>query len=192
LAASLLLAAFTAHAAAEVNMDRETVAFGETYGITFTTDAPAKTNIKCDPLGKGDEAAMRLYLRMFREEFGKYSPPFVRATGLKSIVLAKNLKVGSEARERGAIPDYPNRAVWYNPYKGDHDEMYQRHVIHHEYFHLADQVLQGNVYLTDPYWDTESSRFSLRRRRGNGENKRPVRRHQPRARVRQSLFRLRP
>jgi hypothetical protein len=30
--------------------------------------------------------------------------------------------------------------------------MYQRHVIHHEYFHVADRGLQGNLFISDPYW----------------------------------------
>ncbi|MEA2736094.1 MAG: hypothetical protein QOE14_2545, partial [Humisphaera sp.] len=145
----LMLSSHAAHAA-DVSIDRETLAFGERYGITFTTDAPAETNIKYDPLTRGDEPAMRLYLRLFREEFGKYPPAFVRATGLKSVILAKNIKINEQ--KRGAVPDYPNSAVWHDPYEGDNNEMYQRHVIHHEYFHFADHALQDNVYLSDPYW----------------------------------------
>ena len=139
-----------AAAAADVPIDAESAAFAEKYGIKFTTAAPAETSIRHEPLTRGDEAHLRLYLRIFREEFGKYPPPFVRATGLKSIVLVQEIKVGDDAR--GAVPDFPNHAVWHDPYKGQHDEMYQRHVIHHEFFHLADHALQGSVYKTDPYW----------------------------------------
>jgi hypothetical protein len=135
-----------------VTIDPATRALGEKYGIVFQVDDLPKTppTWKLAPLAKTDEAQMNVYLRLFREEFSKYPVAFVRATGLKRIILAKEMTVAGI--DRGAIPDRPNRAVWYDPFHGQFDDMYKRHVVHHEYFHFADNVFQESAYLTDPYW----------------------------------------
>ena len=141
-------------ASAQATIDVSAREFAEKYGIAFIVqDPPPHSNgrMKLDELARADKAHLRVYLRLFMEEFGKYPPQFVRAAGLKSIIFAKNLSMG-DGLERGAIPDYEARSVYYNPFCGRHDEMYQRHVLHHEFFHLADYVFHGDAYLTDPYW----------------------------------------
>jgi hypothetical protein len=138
--------------AGELVVDPATRAWAEKYGIEFQLDdlPQVPDGWKISPLSKTDQAALHVYLRLFREEFTKYPVPFVRATGLKRIILAKNMNVAGI--ERGAIPDLPHNAVWYDPFLGQFDDMYKRHVVHHEFFHFADNVLQGDVYLSDPYW----------------------------------------
>ena len=74
------------------------------------TRGPAKTEIIYEPLTRGDQAHVHLYLRMYREEFSKYPPPFVKATGMKQVILVK--KFGKEEEKRGAMPDYANHAIW--------------------------------------------------------------------------------
>ncbi|MEO6437451.1 MAG: ankyrin repeat domain-containing protein, partial [Tepidisphaeraceae bacterium] len=126
------------------------------YGITLVVhDPPPHTDamVTFKPLVEGDNTdatALKRYLRLFREEIRKYPPAFVRATGLKRIVFVK--EINNQGQTVGAVPDFRGHAVFYDPLRGAATPVYQRHVVHHEFFHLADYALHGDAFLTDPYW----------------------------------------
>ncbi len=149
----LVLLVFSSVAAAQIALPQIARAAEEKYGIRFIVDDPpahSHKTIRFKPLAKADEPALLVYLRLFLEEFNKYPPPFVRAAGLKNLVFVK--EITNDGLKVGAVPDYKNHLVFYDPFLGQHDDMYKQHVVHHEFFHLADHEMQAGVYKTDPYW----------------------------------------
>ncbi|MBI9016336.1 MAG: hypothetical protein JEZ07_03640 [Phycisphaerae bacterium] len=113
---------------------------------------PSWESLKCDALRSGDLMRLREYLVLFDREFSKYPPEFVAKTGLKCIYLCKNLQVGSQFRS--AVPDYYTECLYYDIYKGYQQKGYHEDVIHHEYYHMIEQQLNGDAYYKDPEWAT--------------------------------------
>lgn len=71
-------------------------------------------------------------------QFGIYPNKFIKQSGLKCIVLCKNLSYAGQ--ERSSIPDFRRRLLYVDT-KHAVDEEYYRLIIHHEYFHIIDHFM---------------------------------------------------
>ena len=115
---------------------------------------------------ESDYAALYDYARLFSEEFQKYPRAFIRKTRLASIVLVKDLSFQGQLRT--AVPDYGKEILILDFKRGSYAPIYQRHVIHHEFYHLIEEEFNRT-----PYWkDTRWARLNPKRfRYGKGGDK---------------------
>lgn len=96
------------------------------------------------------------FVKVFIEEFKKYTPCWIKATKLKSIMLVKDLtlkNVYKESSVRAAMPDSDWSAVYYD-IKYISNEDYVREVIHHEFYHLIEYNTYGSFYYKDTKWNS--------------------------------------
>lgn len=97
-----------------------------------------------------DSTAFAHYNQILAQEFGKYPLGLVELAHLKAIAVVRNLSYASQLR--AAVPDFVKEILYLDAYRGNSNETYQRHVIHHEYYHLLEQEVYGSVYYKDPQW----------------------------------------
>ncbi len=89
------------------------------------------------------------YQSLFADEFNHYPKELVRNSKLKRVVLCENLSFAGQ--RRNAIPDFEHDTLYLDIERGDYNQLYQRKVIHHEFFHMIDYRDDGKVYL-DATW----------------------------------------
>ena len=107
-------------------------------GVTYTV------------LGEVDAAHRDRYLRRLRDEVDRYPRAFLARSGLRTLAVVKDLAYAGQPR--AAVPD-PYRGVLYlDATCAADDAQYQRHVIHHEYFHYVQGARLGTPYADDPAW----------------------------------------
>lgn len=98
-----------------------------------------------------DDASLRAYVALFDEEFRKYTPAFISASGLKTVAFVRNLKY--QTQERWAVPDFVHETLYLDvAVRFARDETFQRRVIHHEFYHLLEEEWNGDPYFKDPAW----------------------------------------
>jgi hypothetical protein len=97
-----------------------------------------------------DYAALHRYVQLFGEEFQKYTGAFIGKTRLASVVFVKDLSFGGQLRS--AVPDYGEEILILDFNRGSYAPVYQRHVIHHEFYHLIEEEINKNPYWKDPQW----------------------------------------
>lgn len=85
-----------------------------------------------------DAASVDRFARLLVEEFSRYPVAFVKASGLRGIVVCRGLSFGGQ--KRAALPDRDRWLLIYDATAAPSRPDYARHVIHHEYFHLVDWV----------------------------------------------------
>ena len=78
----------------------------------------------------------------------------MKATKLKRIVICEDLSF--DGQRRSAVPDFEHLTLYLDAKRGDYHPVYQRKVIHHEFFHLVDFADDGKVY-EDPNWNSLNS-----------------------------------
>ena len=107
-----------------------------------------------------------LRLELLRREFAKYPKPFLRATGLQWVGIAKNLTLGGAPHT--ATHDMREKALVFDVRQAARNERYRRYVVHHEFFHFIEEhvrQLRG-----DPKWRALNPLdFEYRRNNGAGE-----------------------
>ena len=111
---------------------------------------PASWKVRCDAPVRADNKQLDLYRKILAAELGKYPMPLLQKSKLKGIAIVKNLSVAGQ--RRAAMPDYENEILYLDFQRGAHNPAYQAHVIHHEFFHLLEQELNGSAYFKDPEW----------------------------------------
>ena len=111
---------------------------------------PASWKVRCDAPVREDNKQLDLYRKILAAELGKYPMPLLQKSKLKGIAIVKNLSVAGQ--RRAAMPDYENEILYLDFQRGAHNPAYQAHVIHHEFFHLLEQELNGSAYFKDPEW----------------------------------------
>lgn len=100
--------------------------------------------------GKGAEGKeLESYVGLFASEFMLYPTDFVKRSGLKRVVLCKELSFAGQ--RRNAIPDYEHDVLYLDVSRGTCSKDYLRAVIHHEFFHIIDYRDDGLVY-KDERW----------------------------------------
>lgn len=97
-----------------------------------------------------DSDALAEYIDLFYVEFNRYPQDFIRNVGLKRVAFVKNLSVIGQNRAAMPIPEI--ETLFYDIYLGNNDEMYQRKDIHHEFYHLIEWNINGDMYYKDPAW----------------------------------------
>jgi hypothetical protein len=121
------------------------------YGIHVALDQgyPVKTYHGLIAASNADLRELEIYSSMIAPEFLRYPPGLVLASRLKRIVLCRGLSFAGE--NRGAIPDFEHDTLYYDVECGSYSSVYQRHTIHHEFFHIIDYQDDGEVY-SDERW----------------------------------------
>ncbi len=136
----------------KTNIDALVAKLESRYSIRVKYDNIPQFTWKLDyqTAGSADSQDLLFFLQLFCDEFSKYPPSFVRRTRLSEVVLVKNLSW--QGSQRGAVPDFLKEILIMNfegpSYKND----YLRHIVHHEYYHLIEQELNGDAYWKDPKW----------------------------------------
>ncbi len=104
-------------------------------GYTVETSAPTS-------------ADLAKYAKIFASEWNRYPVSVIRAAKVKRIVIATGISLNKQVR--AAVPSFDSNTMYYDTTLGSYNEAYQRLVVHHEFFHMMDQV-QGLVR-KDPEW----------------------------------------
>jgi hypothetical protein len=106
--------------------------------------------VKYTKVSQPDMEQLLGYLKLFDKELNKYPQQFVKATKLKSVAFVKELSLSGQLR--AAVPDYYKGILFLDFARGDYSEIYQRHVIHHEFYHMVEKQFNGDAYWKDPNW----------------------------------------
>lgn len=127
----------------------------QTYQIEIFKQNPPQASwsgVQFQALGAQDldSAKYQAYEQLFSEEVGKYPSALIKLAGLKQVALVKELAY--QGQMRAALPDFVKEILYLDVYRGQLRDLYQRHVVHHEFYHLLEEQVQGNVYYKDPTW----------------------------------------
>ena len=99
---------------------------------------------------KQDYEKLYNYLLLFDNEFAKYPKSFLKKTKLSAVVFVKSLALKEQLRT--AIPDYGKEILILDFLGGDHSSVYQKHVIHHEFYHMIEEEFNRSAYWKGPDW----------------------------------------
>lgn len=116
-------------------------------------DPPASTwkEVTFEPIDvERDPQAVRKYVAMVRRELSRYPPAFMERSELRSVVVVQNLC--NQGQLVAVVPDHPKGILYADPAKGAHDFTYQRHALHHDFFHYLMGRWQDDTYFKDPEW----------------------------------------
>jgi hypothetical protein len=124
----------------------------EGYSVPVrVTDLPGPAlMMSFSPAEEADQAALTKYLKLFDEEFSKHPNDLIQASGLKQVAIVKNLVVSGQYR--AAMPDLGRKILFLDFLRGASNPTYQRHVIHHEFYHIIEPAMNGNNTWKDPQW----------------------------------------
>ncbi len=115
------------------------------------TDVPGPALLMSfSPAESGDSESLLKYTNLFSEEFGKYPDGLIQVSGLKEVAIVKNLVVSGQGR--AAMSDIFRKILYLDFIRGAYNPAYQRHVIHHEFYHMFEPSLNGNGTWQDPQW----------------------------------------
>ena len=114
---------------------------------------------------EGDYNELHRYMVKFDEEFDKYPERFLRKTKLRGIAFASDVILEEGGQKRTAIPDYSEEILIFDYKRGDHGDTYQRHVMHHEFYHMIEEEFNKSAYWKDPHWNKLNNGNSIY---GNG------------------------
>lgn len=123
-----------------------------TYGIQIVTTDPGFPIMTTHGAINGKVADVRElpdYGGLFVREFSLYPRELVERSRLKRVVLCSDLSFARQ--RRSAIPDFEHHTLYLDVSGGSSNRLYQRKVIHHEFFHILDWVDDGSVY-EDATW----------------------------------------
>ncbi len=139
-------------------------AIEEKYAIQVLNDHeyPVKTYHGLIQATNAAAPVLDHYSSAIAPEFLLYPPALIRQSRLKRIVLCRGLSFAGQAR--GAIPDFEHDTLYYDVVCGDYSRTYQRHAVHHEFFHIIDYRDDGQVYSDDQWTHLNADTF----RYGNG------------------------
>lgn len=150
-ALALFAIAFTAVAAPDIALLQRQLVKRVGVPLHFRGQSPPSAwKVRCDSPTAVDAKLLAGYLTIASRELSKYPKTLLKKSNLKGIVIVKNLSVAGQ--RRAAMPDYQNEILYLDFQRGAHAPAYQAHVIHHEFFHLLEQELNGSAYFKDPAW----------------------------------------
>jgi hypothetical protein len=125
--------------------------FGAGHGIQIEIRTKAFTDKAHDYLVEGDAAAsdaMQKYQILWMEEWSRYPKSLMAKAKVERIIFCEKLSLNGQAR--AAVPAFDINSMYYDPAVGAKSPLYQRSVIHHEFFHMLDHRM-GTV-VRDPEW----------------------------------------
>ncbi|MEO7599956.1 MAG: hypothetical protein ABIV50_13550 [Opitutus sp.] len=88
-----------------------------------------------------------MVLYFLRKEFAKYPAELVRRSGVRRIVLCRDLKSG-ETRIAGVAAEV-NATIYFDSTASVGNESHRRRTLHHEFFHFLDYARGGDVMNND-------------------------------------------
>jgi hypothetical protein len=97
---------------------------------------------------EADAKAVERYIPLFLAEIQLYPPELITRVRLKRIVLCEELAFAGQLR--AAVPDFEHNTYYLDVSRGAHNKTYQQKVIHHDFFHIVDEV-NGKLY-RDERW----------------------------------------
>ena len=123
----------------------------EKYAIQVIEDQdyPVATYHGLIAASNAEGRELKFYYSNIATEFLLYPPGVVKQTRLKRIVLCRGLSFAGQSR--AAVPDFEHDTLYYDVVAGAYSRRYQRHAIHHEFFHIIDYRDDGEVY-SDNRW----------------------------------------
>ncbi len=120
-------------------------------GISVTLDSTelplAPWDLDFQPVDPMDPA-LPAYLRMLHQELRKYPPELLALSGVQHILLVRDLSIAGQPRL--AVPDYVRDVLIYDI--AHFDMAFNRHVVHHEFYHQLEARLYGTPFYRDPLW----------------------------------------
>jgi hypothetical protein len=126
------------------------------YSITFLyQEVPTSSwyeDVTANIAEEKDFEDLLKYLRLFEKEWRKYSKNYVLKTNVKQVAFVKNLAYAGQSR--AALPDAYKEILYYDFLVGNYDSTYQKHVVHHEYYHMIEEQFNGSQYYKDPIWNS--------------------------------------
>jgi hypothetical protein len=111
----------------------------EKFGVDLAwrdQEYPVKTHYGLIRATDAKTAEVDLYCAVLRQEFLLYPPDLVRRTRLQRIVLCRGLSFNGQ--DRAAVPDFEHDSLYLDVVSGAYSRIYQRRVIHHDFFHIID------------------------------------------------------
>lgn len=123
------------------------------YSINLTYDDIPKATwdkVKYKVASQADYGQLLKYVELFQREFNKYPKDFIKKTELKHVAFVKNLSFSGQLRT--AVPDHKREILFLDFARGTHSLTYQKHVIHHEFYHMIEEQFNGDPYWKDPNW----------------------------------------
>lgn len=122
--------------------------------VLYGKDIDSKLKgIRFLPTTKSDGKLLNAFLTLLKEEYQEYPPSFMKAIGIKQILLVKKLSYRGQLR--AAIPDMYNEKLYFSIDSlsdRSRDVLYVRHIIHHEIYHMLEEQVYGTAYYQDPAW----------------------------------------
>lgn len=152
---AVALALFPAPSAAQeksFDWPKELSRLERDYALTVdyeTPTLPVETSHGAITGVRSNRRELSSYAELFVDEFRRYPAEAVAKTGIKRIVLCKDLAFAGEPR--AAIPDYDHTVMYYDTVRAAYSAVYQRATIHHEFFHMIDWKDDHRVY-EDAAW----------------------------------------
>ncbi len=147
---------FRVTASASQLLDEMKVQYQRDYGIELVADAevyplagPGETiDAKNTGVTNGD-----MVLYFLRKEFAKYPAELVRLSGVKRIVLCRDLKSGGTRIAGVAVEK--NSSIYVDSTTQVGDEAHRRRTLHHEFFHFLDyaQHTEHADVMHNPAWE---------------------------------------
>ena len=131
----------------------------EKYAIEVAVDQeyPVKTYHGLIEATNAEPRELDRYSSVVAPEFLLYPPGLVRRSRLKRMVLCRGLSFAGQLR--GAIPDFEHDTLYYDVVRGEYSRSYQRHAVHHEFFHIIDYRDDGEVYSDDRWGRLNPEKF---------------------------------
>jgi hypothetical protein len=106
---------------------------------------------KIEGKGAKSEAVESYAATLFLPEFTLYPTALVKRSKLRRIVMCEELLFAGE-RAAGR-PDYEHDVLYLEVSRGNnYSEVYQRKLVHHEFFHMIDFQAHGGMYVDDERW----------------------------------------
>ena len=94
-------------------------------GYTIKADTPQATDLE-------------KYAWLFASEWNRYPISAIKSAKLKRIIIGANISLNGQIR--AAVPAFEANTMYYDTTLGNYSAPYQRMVVHHEFFHMIDQV----------------------------------------------------
>jgi Putative zinc-binding metallo-peptidase len=123
----------------------------EKYAIQVVEDEdyPVTTYHGLIAASNAEARELKFYYLNIASDFLLYPSGVVKQSRLKRIVLCRGLSFAGQSR--AAVPDFEHDTLYYDVVCGAYSRNYQRHAIHHEFFHIIDYRDDGEVY-SDESW----------------------------------------
>ncbi|OFX60326.1 MAG: hypothetical protein A2046_02685 [Bacteroidetes bacterium GWA2_30_7] len=91
------------------------------------------------------------YIKLFNKEFNKYPVQFIHKVNLKYIAIVKEV-TNTNGNIRTAVPDRENEVLYLQYPQINYYPDYYKHTIHHEFYHMIEEEINGSSFYKDPLW----------------------------------------